>query len=108
MSEISQTDISKDEFDSVVLPQCKKCVLPKLLRDSTFELGFQRNTDWPKTREAYAGYIALCQRTEEPRADDRDPCIDMIQDRRCYHENLSSLDKTGLEAKAEEIILTVV
>lgn len=95
----------KSGFDEAVQPPCKNCARPKLLRDRVIELGLQRDADdWPRTVEAYAGFVAMCPRAEAPNRNDDDPCLNMIEDRRCVFPELNSMDKAAMDARAAEIL----
>ena len=105
MSELNATPPSRAYFDEVVRPQCKDCTRPKLLREKVIELGIQRqDPDWQSARAAFAGYIALCPREAAPKADDKDSCIIMIEDRGCKFDELSCLTLLEAENKAEELL----
>jgi hypothetical protein len=95
-----------DYLLELVRPQCRECIRPRLLGDEMLRAGVvQEELDWQKARVIFVGYIALCPREEVARASDEDPCLTMIEDRRCKFTELAQMGKTEMGDLAEELVV---
>jgi hypothetical protein len=88
-----------------IQPQCRDCIRPRLLGNEILAAGSATESlDWEKIRLIFVGYIALCRREEAPQANDNDPCLNMIEDRKCQFEELANMGKSEMGSQAESLI----
>jgi hypothetical protein len=89
----------------LVRPQCRDCIRPRFLGNELLKTGAaHEGLDWQKARIAFVGYIALCPREEAARASGEDPCLAMIEDRRCQFDELARMGKTEMGGLAENLV----